>query len=184
MVATYGRRVRIAGTLETNTGEPIGGAAVALSMTSSSATRKKIAHTIHTDTDGHYTFTFRATSNRAVALSHDDSGAALAGSLKVRSRIALRAAKRRVKPLGKMHLTGKIPSERARRGASVAIKVKSGRRWRTVAVVRTDRSGAFKFNYRFQRTRHARLIFRAVALKSSDLTVSPTPSKRLPIRIG
>lgn len=184
MVASYGRIVRIAGTLETNTGDPISGASVALAMTSSAATRKRIVRTIHTDYDGHYALTVRATASRSIVLTHEDSGAALAGSLKVRSRITLRAAKRHLRALGKMRLTGKIPSERAKRGASVAIKVKSGRRWRTVSVVRTDRSGAFKFSYRFQRTRHARLIFRAVALKSSDLTVSPTPSKRLPIRVG
>jgi hypothetical protein len=184
MVAAYGRNIRIAGTLETNTGEPIGGAAIALTLTSSSATRKKLARALHTDAVGHYSLTVRATSNRAVALSHEDSGAALAGSLKVRSRIALRAAKRRVKPRGKMRLTGRIPSERARRGSSVAIKVKSGRRWRTVSVVRTDRGGAFKFNYRFQRTQHARLIFRAVALKSSDLTVAALPSRGVAIRVG
>jgi len=53
-----------------------------------------------------------------------------------------------------------------------------------VSVVRANRGGAFKFNYRFRRTRHARLTFRAVALKSGDLTVAPAASNSIAIRVG
>jgi hypothetical protein len=184
MTANYGRWVRIAGTLEANTGEPIVNAPVELALTSRAATRGKILKTIHTNSDGRYSLSVRAGASRTLTLRHEESGAALTGSLKVKSRISLRAASRRVKSLGTMRLTGRIPGERAKRGASVAIKVRNGRRWRTVAVVRTDRGGAFKFSYRFRRTRHAALRFRAVALRSSDLVVAATPSMSLKVRVG
>jgi hypothetical protein len=184
IVANFGKRVRIAGRLETNLGEPIAGAPITVTMTSSSASRTKVVRTLHTDADGRYELTARATANRSIEFSHEASGALLTGSLKVHSQIALRAAKRHVKSLGKMRLTGRVPGERAKRGATVAIKVRSGRGWRTVAVARTDRSGAFKFTYRFRRVSHATLKFRAVALASGDLTVDPRPSRALRIRVG
>lgn len=184
IVANYGRRVRINGRLFANTGEPLAGARVESTFDSNSATRARIARVVHTDSDGRFSFTVRALANRTWSLNNPDTGAALSGKLIVRSRISLRASRRRISPRGRMHLVGRIPSERARHGASVAIKVKSGRRWRTVAVVRTTRTGAFNFSYRFRRISHASLRFRAVALKSSDLTVSARPSRSLTVRIG
>ncbi|MBJ7355097.1 MAG: hypothetical protein JHC98_09745 [Thermoleophilaceae bacterium] len=184
IVAKYGRRVRISGRLLANTGEPIANARIESTDESSAASRARISRVVHTDLDGRFEMTAKATANRRWTLHHVDSGAKLTGKLKVRSRIALRAVRTRIRPRGRMRLTGRIPSERARHGASVAIKVKNGRRWRTVAVVRSTRTGRFKFNYRFTRTSHASLRFRAVALKSSDLTVSATPSKALRIRVG
>jgi hypothetical protein len=184
VVASYGKNVRITGTLLANTGEPISGARIESTLESKSAARTRIARVVQADLDGRFSFTVRALANRTFNLTNADTGASLAGKLKVHSRISLRAARKRVPPLGKMRLSGRIPSERAKHGASVAIKVKSGRRWRTVAVVRASRVGEFKFAYKFRRISHARLKFRAVALKSSDLTVSPTPSKTLTIRVG
>jgi hypothetical protein len=184
VVANYGKNIQLTGTLRANTGEPIAGARIESTFASSAATRARIARTVHTDADGRFSVTTRASANRTWTLFNADTGARLTGKLKVRSRISLRAARKRVKALGKMHLTGRIPSEPARHGASVAIKVKNGRTWRTVAVVRSSRTGRFKFSYRFTRTSDASLLFRAVALKSSDLTVSPTPSRTLRIRVG
>jgi hypothetical protein len=184
IVAKYGKSVRIAGTLHANTGEPLTGARIESTLDSKSATRARIARVVHTDGDGRFSFTVRALANRSYKISNADTGAQLTGKLKVKSRISLKAARKRVPSHGKMRLTGRIPSERAKHGASVAIKVKSGKRWRTISVVRTTRSGAFKFSYRFRRINHASLRFRAVALKSSDLTVSPTPSKSVRVRVG
>lgn len=183
-VANYGKNVQLKGTLRANTGEPIAGARIESTLDSSAARRTRIARIVHTDADGRFSITTRATANRKWTLSSPDSGARLTGKLKVRSRISLRAARKRVRARGRMHLTGRIPSERARHGASVAIKVKNGRAWRTVAVVRSTRTGRFQFSYRFTKTSHARLRFRAVALRSSDLTVSATPSRAIQIRVG
>jgi hypothetical protein len=183
-VANYGRTVRVNGTLRSNTGEPLGGARIESTFESSAASRARIARVVHTDADGRFSISTRALANRTWTLANPDTGAKLSGKIKVRSRIALRAARKHVRAFGKMRLTGRIPSERAKNGGSVAIKVMNGRRWRTVAVVRSSRNGRFKFGYRFTRISHATLRFRAVALKSSDLTVSPTPSRSLKIRVG
>ncbi|MBI2691590.1 MAG: hypothetical protein HYX29_06585 [Solirubrobacterales bacterium] len=184
MVANYGRSVRINGTLRTNTGEPIAGARIESTFDSSAATRSRIGRAVHTDADGRFSISIRALANRTWALTNQDTGAKLTGKLKVRSRIALRTSRKRVRAFGKMRLTGGISSERAKNGASVAIKVKNGRRWRTVAVVRATRAGNFKFNYRFTRVSRTSLRFRAVALKSSDLTVAASPSRSVTIRVG
>jgi hypothetical protein len=184
MVATYGRNVRINGTLRTNTGEPIASARIDAAFDSAAAKRARISRTVHTDADGRFSISTRALANRTWTLSNQDTGAKLTGKLKVRSRISLRATRKRVKSFGKMRLTGRVPSERAKQGASIAIKVKNGRRWRTVAVVRASREGRFKFTYRFTRVSRATLRFRAVALKSSDLPVSATPSRSVVIRVG
>ena len=184
MVANYGRNVRFNGTLRTNTGEPIAAARIEATLDSRAAKRARTSHVVHTDSDGRFSFSSRALATRSWTLINRDTGARLTGKIKVRSRISLRAARTRVRSLGKMRLTGRIPSERAKHGASVAIKVKSGRRWRTIAVVRATREGRFKFNYRFTRISHATLRFRAVALRSSDLTVSPTASRSVTMKIG
>lgn len=184
MVATYGRNVRINGTLRANTGEPIAGARIESTFDSAAAKRVRISRTAHTNADGRFSISTRALANRTWTLTNQDTDARLTGKIKVRSRISLRAARTRVRPFGKMRLTGRIPSERAKHGVSIAIKVKNGRRWRTVAVVRATREGRFKFNYRFRQISHATLRFRAVALKSSDLTVSPTASRPVKIRVG
>jgi hypothetical protein len=182
--ARYGKLVHVHGALHANTGDPIAGARIESHFDSSSAVRARIASVVHSDSDGRFTIPISATASRRWSLEAVESGAQLTGRLTVHSRVRLRAAHKRIPARGRMRLSGSIPGERARHGASVAIKVRSGRRWRTVAVVRTNRAGAFKFSYRFRRVNHARLQFRAVALKSSDLTVSASPSMPLTIRVG
>lgn len=182
--AGYGAVVKLTGTLRGGTGQPLAGANVAATLTSNAAAQGRDVHSAVTDERGRYAFVFKATASRAVVLTHAASGATLDQSLTVRSTLKLRAAHKHVPPLGRMRLTGSIPGARAKRGASVAIKVRSGRGWRTVGVVRANTRGSFRFGYRFRRTRHARLSFRAVALRSGDLTVSPKPSRAVRIRVG
>jgi hypothetical protein len=184
LVANYGRAVQVNGTLRTNTGDAIAGARVEATFDSTAASRTRISRVVHTDADGRFSISTRALANRSWALVNHETGAKLTGKLKVRSRISLRAARKRVNAFGRMRLTGRLPSERAKHGASVAIKVKNGRRWRTVAVLRATREGHFKFNYRFTRISQATLRFRAVALRSSDLTVAARPSRTVAIRVG
>lgn len=181
----YGRRLRISGTLMSNSGELLGAAPVEVSMTSSAAAAARERRlTVVTDPAGRYAFTIKTTANRTITLNHAASNARFSHALIVRSSIALRAAKRHVPSYGRMRLTGRISTERTRAGASVAIKVRSGRGWRTIGIARTDRQGRFSFRYRFRRTSRARFIFRAVALKSRDLAVTPRPSNRVRVLVG
>lgn len=182
--ASYGRRLRVSGVLRAGTGRPLPGEPVELTMTATAARRAVLRKTLVTDAAGRYEFWVKATASRRLALGHKASGASLEQRLTVRSAIRLRALRSRVAPLGRMRLSGRIQTERTRRGAAVAIKVLSSGRWRTVGIVRSDTRGRFAFSYRFRRTRHARFVFRAVALASGDLAVKAKPSNSVRIRVG
>lgn len=184
MRASYGRTLRMGGLLTTAFGQPLAGASVDVFLTSSAASRSRIQRRLTTDTAGRYVFRFKATASRRLQFRHPASGAEVEQSLTVRSGVRLRAARTSVPSLGRMTLAGEIETERARRGASVAIEVRNGRGWRAVGIARSDRRGRFVFRYRFRRTRHARFTFRAVALASGDLAVSPRPSNRVLLRVG
>ncbi|MFT4048564.1 MAG: hypothetical protein QM648_01855 [Solirubrobacterales bacterium] len=181
---TYGKRLRIAGTLMSNSGDPMAGAPISIAMISEAAAVRERRLAAITDGAGRYAFTVKATAARTIALSQAASAASFEHSLAVRSKLKLRAARSRVRALGRMRLTGRIPTERTRSGASVAIKVRSGRRWRTVGIARADKRGVFAFSYRFRRTTSAAFVFRAVALKSGDLAVTPLPSSAVRVRVG
>ena len=173
IVANYGRSVRISGTLRSEHRRADRRRANRLdAQLAVPQTRARIARVVHTDADGRFSISTRATANRTWTLINQDTGARLTGKLKVRSRISLRAARKRVSSFGKMRPDRPHPertraTRRERRDQS-----QERSRWRTVAVVRSQpATGRFKFSYRFTRISHARLRFRAVALKSSDLTV-------------
>lgn len=184
VISAHGKAVRLTGTLRSVAGSPLANQPVEATLSSTAtAVGTRHMHAI-TDAAGRYEFDLKAASSRAVSLRHTASGATAGQRLIVRARLRLRARSTRVPPLGRMRLSGSIPTERTRRGASVAIKVRSGRTWRTVGVVRATTRGGFKFSYRFRRTRHATLRFRAVALKSSDLAVSPRASEPIRVRVG
>ncbi len=184
LTANYGRRLRIGGVLLGSSGEPLQAAQVDVAMLSPAASRPKRQMRILTDAAGRYAVSFRATSSRSITLTHAATGSTLAHRLTVRSRVRLAAAAGRVRPLGRMRLRGSIQTERTKKGASVAIKVKSGRAWKTIGVARASQSGRFSFAYKFRRTRSARFIFRAVVLRSSDLAVSPRASNAVRVRVG
>lgn len=182
--ASYGRRLNLTGVLTSRTGAPIPGAAIDAAIDAPAAAISRRTVRALTDATGRYSIGITATSSRRIELIHAESGARARQRLTVKSPIRLRAERRRVPSLGRMRLAGEIKTERMRKRASVAIKVQSGRSWRTIGIARTDLRGRFTFSYRFRRTRAARFTFRAVALRSSDLAVSPSPSNRARVRVG
>ena len=99
-------------------------------------------------------------------------------------RVQLRALRQRIKPYGRMLLSGRIRAGRLQRGALVEIQLRSGRGWRTIAVRRTNSTGMFRFRYRFRRTAHARLAFRARVRPDNELPVKPLPSRTVRVRVG
>lgn len=179
IVTRYGRRVRIAGRL---TGAAAG-ERISLALRSAAAARALVRTSATTTTGGQFEFFVRAHSSRVVELA-PSAGSVLRTSLKVKSPLVLKARGRRVPPLGRLRLSGRIPAERARRSASVAIRVRSTHGWRTVGVVRASKDGHFSFAYRLRRTHHADFVFRAVAIQSGDLTVAALPSKPVRVRVG
>jgi hypothetical protein len=184
LLASFGRTLNVTGTLVSASGRAVAGATIVATQLSPTAFTARRTSTLTTDSAGRWSLRVRATSNRSIELAHAESGAVLSMRLATRSKVRLRAARHNVPSLGRMQLTGSIQTERARRGASVAIKVRQGRGWRTIGITRASTRGHFKFDYRFRRTRHATFIFRAVVLRSGDVVVSPTPSNRVRVRVG
>jgi hypothetical protein len=180
----YGRQVKLSGRLLEADGRPLAAAEIEVAQSAPAARSRLRTLKLVTDADGRYSSWLNATASRELVLRHARSGALLEQSIDVRSRIFLRARRSRVAPLGRMRLTGRIQTAQTRRGANVAIKALTRRGWLTVGIARTDRRGRFAFSYRFKRTRRASFSFRAVALRSSDLAVSPRPSNRVRVRVG
>jgi hypothetical protein len=183
-ITTFGMSKRIAGKLVDAAGSPIPASAVEVEMTSDSAVRRRSVRRLTTGSDGRWAITVPGTASRKVEFTHVATGASLEKRVKVRSRIQLRAARSRVAAFGRMRLIGRLPSEKARRGASVEIQARGPRGWRTVSVRRLARSGRFAMTYRFRRTAHAKFRFRAVVRASSDLTVTPQRSRTVRVRVG
>lgn len=183
-VARFGRRVVVSGRLISGQGVVLPGARIELAASSRAARPKLRGFAAVTDSSGRFHLSFTARSNRTVTATEPGSGASMSQVLRVRSEIKFRAVRSRVKPLGRMQLRGSLASDRAVKRSSIAIEVRSGRRWKTIGLASLSRQGKFHFGYRFRRTRSARFYFRARAVRSSDLAVIAEPSKRVRVRVG
>lgn len=182
--AQYGMTTRLSGVLLDRLGNPLSAAKVSVTMRAPAAKVRERVREIVTGADGRYAVSVPGTATRTVEFSHTASGASLAQRVAITSRIALRAVRAHVKPYGKLRLSGRLPSERARRGATAAIQVRRAGGWRTIAAPRVARSGSFKLAYKLRRTAHATFVFRALIRPSSDLTVTPKVSRAVRVRVG
>jgi len=180
----YGRGLTVSGALVSAAGTPITGAELTVSQYASAVRLSTRAVAVNTDSAGRFSLRLTPRSTRRVTVEHALTGAAATQEISVRSKLKLRALHRRVAPFSTMRLRGSVQTERTRRRASVAIKVKSGRRWKTIGIAPVSTRGRFAFSYRFKRTRHARFTFRAVAIESSDFAVEAMPSNRVRVRVG
>ena len=120
----------------------------------------------------------------------DDVLARATATLKVlvSGRVALHANHRRLRNGQAVTLSGRLAGGLVpRRGVTLAVQWKDGRRWRPFAQIRTDRRGAFRYAYRFTRT-HGRVVyalrvqitkgqvdypFAAVSSRTVKVTVAP-----------
>lgn len=182
--ADYGMTTRLSGTLVDRLGNPLAAATVRVSMRAPAARVRERVREIVTGSDGRYAVSVPGTATRSVELAHLGSGASLTQKVAVNSRIALRAARGRVPSYGMLRLRGRLPSEKARRGATAAIQVRRAGGWRTIAAPRVSREGVFALAYKLRRTAHATFVFRAVIRPSSDLTVTPKASRPVRVRVG
>ena len=184
LTSSFGRFVRFTGALSTIGGDPLTGVDVTLRAVPDGGVRRPPELTSTTDSEGRYAFSFQALANAVLQVVDSDGRVQRTLRLTVRSTLQLRAKRQSIPPLGRMTLHGRIPTVKLKRGVNVAIKVRSGRGWRTVGVTRSDVRGEFEFDYRFRATRRGRFHFRAVALPSSDLPVKALPSKVVSVRVG
>lgn len=182
LTASFGRTVRLTGSLQTVAGVPVAGTKVTLRALPDGGIRAPKDQTARTDAAGRYVFSFKALANSELQVI-EQGIVQRRLRLTVRARLGLRAASSTVGPFGRLRLRGRIPTAKAKRPLNVAIEVKDRRNWRTIGTTRTSLTGRFFFNYRFRKTRRGDFVFRAVALPSSDLAVKAIASPAVAVRV-
>lgn len=180
----FGQVLEISGSATFANGEPAAGRELTLRHFVPAARRAPATLHAVTDSAGRFTLRLRPRASARLTVEDSVSGVGIGQLLTVKANLRLHAARRRIAPLGRLRLRGSFPTVETKRRASIAIKVRAGRRWKTVAVVGASRSGAFSFNYRLRRTRRATFVFRVVALRSSDLAIRLGPSNPVRVRVG
>lgn len=186
---TFGRKVRLTGTLQDPQGRPIAGAQVDVfdQLGLAGSPKAKVA-TVLTDEKGAYTYLPLTTGSRTLEFAY----AARAGSgdysdrltVKLRVKAGLTfaldrktAARRRAVRFSGKVLADPLP----KKGVRVVIEAKNGKRWLTSALLRVKADGTFKWVHPF-RTRGT-FSFRARVLSSSELPVSANSSKTRTLKV-
>jgi hypothetical protein len=139
------------------TGKAIAGAQLDIATKVGSAAA--VAADVSTDGAGHAVLRLAKGASRAVTVGYrmyaDDPIARATATLKVlvNSKLSLKANHKRVRNGQAVTLRGTLAGGAIpKRGVSLAVQWKDGKRWRPFAQIKTDRNGAFKYAYRFTRT--------------------------------
>ncbi|WP_022927503.1 carboxypeptidase-like regulatory domain-containing protein [Patulibacter americanus] len=160
--------LRPSGRLTTAKGTPIARAKVRLTRTRIGAKRPVTTElkTVRTDQDGRFTAATlpEGAWNVGAAAVVRDGTATAARLLKTPLRVTADASPRRLRTGGRAVLAGRLTGAGlSRKGAPVRIQVIAGGRWRTVAAVRTDAVGRWRWRHRFTKVSRPTLFsFRAV----------------------
>jgi hypothetical protein len=120
--ARYGRRVTLAGRLESSAGEPLPGSPLAVTLSSSAAARSVVRQRTVTGADGRFRLTFRAGASRSIQITDPASGATLDADLQVHAPIHLHRRSGARRGLRTVQLQLPIPANSPR-----AARVPSGR---------------------------------------------------------
>lgn len=146
-------------------GRPIGNAALR-TTTQTAGDPDPGTGLVRTDGDGRAELSFDGRASRTVVLTYrlyasdDVSRATLTIRAFVRGRMTLTARQRGASAVfrGRV-LGGQVPA----RGVSVQLQWRDGQQWRPVAMLKTDRTGRYRYTYRFSsRARGFRYAFRTV----------------------
>jgi hypothetical protein len=145
----------VRGALVDESGKPIAGATVAvlarLKQAGASATQ---VTTARTGDDGGFSLKLPGGPSRTITFAYTafsgDAKPASTATLRttVRAILSARVAPRSARPGGRITLTGRLRLL-PRRGLQITIQARQGRTWRTIDAVRTTRTGAFAWHYRF-----------------------------------
>jgi hypothetical protein len=191
----YGRRAHLAGRLTGIDSGGIGGVQLAVTETPYPGSRgRATTRQVRTDSRGYFDLWLAAGPGRRVSvgfpgnrrLEESNSGVL---ELKVRGRLTFRASPKRLRTGQKVRFRGRVMNRGAwhpTRGNVVQIQYfeESARRWRPVALTRTDRHGRYRTGYRFRYiTGVARIRLRAVLVPSSRFPYSGAASKPAVIRV-
>lgn len=146
-------------------GRPVRAASLRVTLRRAGA-EEPVGSLVETGSDGVATLSLPATASRTVSFTYrlrDNDPiprASLVVRLAVRNSLTLSVQQRGTIARFRGRVTGgHVPP----RGVSVQLQWKDGTRWRPVANLRTDRTGRFRYTYRFSsRGRGFRYAFRAV----------------------
>ena len=161
------RRLRVRGRLVGPDGKPIAGALIDVSsqLHRAGARFRLIGHT-RTSRRGGFSYKAPAGASRTLRFGYrshvnDTANAATLDVLqRVRASATLRASRRFVGRGGSVTFRGRLRGGYVpRRGKLVELQATDRGRWRTFALVRSSRSGAFHYRYRFSGS--GRFAFRA-----------------------
>jgi hypothetical protein len=191
----YGRRAHLAGRLTGLESGGIGGVELTVLETPYPGSRREATtRQVRTDGRGYFDLWLAAGPGRRVSVGFPGTRR-LEGSnsgvleLKVRGRLAFRVSPKRLRTGHKVRFRGRVMNRGAwhpTRGNIVQIQYfeESARRWRPVALTRTDRHGRYRSSYRFRYiTGVARIRLRAVLVPSSRFPYSGAASKPVTIRV-
>jgi hypothetical protein len=142
----------------TSNGKAIEGAQ--LDIATKVGSKAAVAADVSTDGAGHATLRLAKGASRAISVGYrmfaDDPVARATATLKVsvNGRISLSGNRRHLHNGQAVTLRGKLlGGEVPKRGVTMAVQWRDGMRWRPFAQIRTTRTGAFRYAYRFTRTR-------------------------------
>jgi hypothetical protein len=153
VLASFGARLRLTGLLTNADGQPIDGATIeAFGETGNFAIGLAT-----TRTNGRFRYVLRASRNRDLVFRYGGSrriGAATARvRLRVRAASSIQASRLRLRNGQQVTFTGRVRSRPLpATGKLIEIQAYFRGRWRTISTVRTNRSGHWRFPYRFGAT--------------------------------
>jgi hypothetical protein len=141
----------------TTTGKPVADAK--LEIATRTGTRPTVASDVTTDGAGHATIRLAAGASRGITVGYrmysDDVIARAVTTLKVLvdARISIKANHKRLHNGQAVTLRGALSGGAVpKRGVTLSVQWRDGRRWRPFAQIKTNRNGRYAYAYRFTRT--------------------------------
>ena len=164
-----GRRLRVRGRLVGPDGKPIAGARIdVLSQLHRAGARMRAIGSTRTSRKGGFSFKAPPGASRTLRFGYRShvNDTAFTTTLDVLQRVkasaTLRASRRFVPRGGSVTFRGRLRGGYVPpRGKLVELQATDRGRWRTFALVRSSRSGAFRYRYRYRFSGSGRFAFRA-----------------------
>lgn len=155
----YGRSARISGQLLGPGNDPISGASLrVLAAERMQGAQLEDVGTVRTDREGRFTYTLATGPSRLVRIGYrsHDGDAQFADTtdvlVLVRAGVTLGPRPKRLRNGSVATFRGRAAQPIPLRGVLVDLQARVGRQWRTFAVVRTARTGRFRYQHRFRNT--------------------------------
>jgi hypothetical protein len=185
----YGSQPTIRGAVVTEGGQAIAGATVAVLQRPrrAGAVAVQVA-TVTTQADGTFSYKLAPGPSRTLTFAYsafaNDPKPAATSSLTTRvpAVMSARIRPRALRAGGRITLTGRL-SLLGREGVEVKIQARNGRRWQTIATVKTARGGTFRWRYRFSRAGAGRTFAFRVRSDSPIYPFAPGTSKAMLVRV-